>query len=185
MPPPPTPPPPSGATARRRTRAVLEQLARPVAPRFAGRVVLVSGGGSGIGAAVALRVSTEGGAVAIADKRVDGARSVAQQITAAGGEAMALACDVAAEEEVKRAVGATVRRFGGIDAVFSSAGTAPPTGWLHEMAAADFEAVLRINLVGTFLVAKHALPHMMQRGRGSFVSTGTPAFGLGLGAMRD
>ena len=151
MPPPPTPPPPSGATARRRTRAVLEQLARPVAPRFAGRVVLVSGGGSGIGAAACRRIAAEGGAVAVADKRLATAQEVADEIELAGGRALALECDVSVEAEVERAVAQTVAAFGGIDAVFSNAGTSG-SGWLHETSVEDFEAVIRINLTGGFIV---------------------------------
>ena len=77
-------------------------------------------------------------------------------------------------QEIADAVAATVAKFGGIDAVFSNAGTSG-TGWIHDTSVADFEAIIRINLVGGFIVAKHTLPEMMDRGGGAFVSTGSIA----------
>ena len=168
--------PASGAMgkAAQRTQEVLSTLQRPVAPRFADRVAFVTGGGSGIGAAACRRIAAEGGAVAVADKRLTTAQEVADEIEREGGRALALECDVSVEAEVERAVAQTVAAFGGIDAVFSNAGTSG-SGWLHETSVEDFEAVIRINLTGGFIVAKHTLPILMERGGGSFVATGSIA----------
>ena len=157
-----------------RTRAVIEKLQRPVAARFADRVVFVTGGGSGIGAATCIRLAAEGGAIAVVDKRLATAQAIAEEITASGGRAIACAADVSVEEQIAAAVAATVAKFGGIDAVFSNAGTSG-SGWIHETSVADFEAIIKINLVGGFIVAKHTLPCLMERGGGAFVSTGSIA----------
>ena len=90
--------------AAQRTQEVLSTLQRPVAPRFADRVAFVTGGGSGIGAAACRRIAAEGGAVAVADKRLATAQEVADEIERAGGRALALECDVSVEAEVERAV---------------------------------------------------------------------------------
>ena len=163
-----------GGKAVQRTQAVLERLQRPVAPRFAGRSVFVTGGGSGIGAAACVRIAAEGGSIAVVDKRLDTAQAVADEITASGGSAIALEADVAVEEDVAAAVAATVSKFGGIDAVFSNAGTSG-SGWIHETSVEDFERILKINLTGCFIVARHTLPYLMESGCGSFVSTGSIA----------
>ena len=78
---------------------MVEKLQRPVAARFAGRVIFVTGGGSGIGAATCIRLASEGGAVAVVDKRLATAQAVVDEIHAAGvGAAIALAADVSVEE---------------------------------------------------------------------------------------
>ncbi len=142
--------------------------------RLVGRRAFVTGGGSGIGRATALRLADEGAAVAIADKRAEPAREAAEAITAAGGQALPLACDVSDESSVASSVAAAAEAFRGLDAVFANAGTAG-SGWIHETALEDWEAVLRVNLTGVFLTAKHTLPHLLAAGGGALVTTGSIA----------
>lgn len=137
-----------------------------------GRRAFVTGGGSGIGRATAFRLAAEGASVAVADIRAESAEAVAAEIEAGGGTALAVPTDVASEASIEGAVAETVRAFGGLDTVFANAGTAG-SGWLHELALDDWEAVLRINLTGTFLTAKHTIPHLLANDGGAIVTTGS------------
>lgn len=141
--------------------------------RLQDRVVVVTGGGSGIGRGACLRAAQEGARVAVADIRLDLARGVAQEITAEGGVAIAVACDVAAEDQVQALVQTTVDEFGGLWGMVANAGTAG-SGWIHETTLADWQFVLGVNLTGPFLCAKYGLPHMMTDG-GSFIVTSSIA----------
>jgi NAD(P)-dependent dehydrogenase (short-subunit alcohol dehydrogenase family) len=138
--------------------------------RLEGRRVVVTGGGSGIGRAAVQRLAEEGARVAVIDKRLP----LAEESAADAEGAIALACDVGDEGEVARAVSQAVGEFGGLDGVFANAGTAG-TGWIHEIALADWESVLRVNLTGAFLTAKHTIPHLLDAGGGSVVTTGSVA----------
>jgi 3-oxoacyl-[acyl-carrier protein] reductase len=142
--------------------------------RLAGRRAFVTGGGSGIGRAAAIRLAAEGAAVAVADKRAESAEAVADEIAAAGGRALALACDVGEEKQVASAVERAAGAFGGLDSVLANAGTAG-AGWIHETTLEDWEAVLRVNLTGVFLTAKHTIPHLLAAGGGAIVTTGSIA----------
>ncbi len=142
--------------------------------RLVGRRVVITGGGSGIGAGAALRIAAEGAAVAVLDKRLEIARDISETILEAGGEAVALGCDVSKEDEVAAAVSAAAECFGGLDGLFANAGTAA-SGWIHETKLEDWEAVLRVNLTGVFLAAKHCLPHFIEAGGGAVVTTGSIA----------
>ena len=151
------------------------------AGRLEGRRAFVTGGGSGIGRAAAVRLATEGAVVAVCDKRAASAEAAALAIRESGGEAIGLGCDVSSEGDVEDAVGAAVAAFGGVDAVFANAGTAG-AGWIHETTLADWDAVLGVNLTGVFLTAKHTLPHLIAAGGGAVVTTGSIAsFVIGAG----
>ncbi|MBI1340357.1 SDR family oxidoreductase [bacterium] len=142
--------------------------------RHRGRSFVVTGAGSGIGEATALRLCAEGAAVTLADIRPSLADAVAARLTAAGGQAQALACDVSDEASVADLVAAAVRRFGPPDGFYANAGTAA-SGWIHETALQDWQRVLAVNLTGAFLCAKHVLPHFLERGSGVFLTTGSIA----------
>ncbi len=142
--------------------------------RLVGRRAIVTGGGSGIGRAASIRLAAEGARVAVLDKRGELADATAAAIKDAGGESIALACDVSSEAEVASAVDGASQAFGGLDSLFANAGTAG-AGWIHETALEDWEAVLRVNLTGVFLAAKHTIRHMLEAGGGAVVTTGSIA----------
>ena len=108
------------------------------------------------------------------DKRLALAEAVVDEITAAGGEAIALDCDVADEAQVAAATEATIDRFGSITGLLANAGTAG-SGWIHETSVEDWQFVLGVNLTGPFLCSKHVIPHMLEAGTGSIVMTASIA----------
>ncbi|MCP4755098.1 MAG: SDR family NAD(P)-dependent oxidoreductase, partial [Proteobacteria bacterium] len=142
--------------------------------RLKEKVVIVTGGGSGIGKGACERIAEEGGAVGVLDVRKDLAVQVAEQINAEGGRAIPLACDVSDESQVETAVAETVDAFGSLYGLVANAGTAG-SGWIHETTLEDWQFVLGINLTGPFLCAKHSIPHMLEAGSGSIVVTSSIA----------
>ena len=136
--------------------------------RLAGRVMLVTGGGGGLGRAMAEGFAREGAAVAVTDVNLEGARSVARGIEERGGRAVALALDVTSEEQVERGVAEAVRALGRLDVAVSNAGVqhiAPLTGF----AFADWRRVLSIHLDGGFLLTRAAMRHWEAAGKGGLL----------------
>jgi NAD(P)-dependent dehydrogenase (short-subunit alcohol dehydrogenase family) len=142
--------------------------------RFAGRVVLVTGAGSGIGEATALRFGREGAAVAAADLAAEAAERTAETIRRAGGRALALAADVSRAADCRRLVDETVRQLGGLDILVNNAGIGA-VGTVLETDEATFEKVLDVNVKGTFLLSKAALPGMIAKKAGVIVNTASIA----------
>jgi NAD(P)-dependent dehydrogenase (short-subunit alcohol dehydrogenase family) len=127
------------------------------------QVALVTGGGTGIGAAVARRLAAEGYEVAVAGRRAGPIEEVAAEI-----DGLAVVADTAAAADAARAVGETVERFGGLDALVLNAGIGG-VGSLLDLEPEVFEDVLRVNVTGAFLTARAAIPHLLER-RGAIVS---------------
>lgn len=140
--------------------------------RLAGRRAIVTGGGSGIGRASALRLAREGALVFVTDVREGLAESTASDIREAGGRAESARCDVASEDDVAKVTTAAAQAFGGLDVLVAAAGIATQ-GLIHELSLEDWELVLRVNLTGMFLAAKHVVPHMISAGGGSIVTIGS------------
>jgi NAD(P)-dependent dehydrogenase (short-subunit alcohol dehydrogenase family) len=128
--------------------------------RFEGRAALVTGAASGIGRATTLRLAREGARVAAADVRTEPLAGLAAELGGSGGSVLALACDVADETSVARAVASAVKRLGGLDVLCNIAGVLR-FDHTHELALEDWNRVLAVNLTGTFLVTKAALPHLL------------------------
>ena len=133
--------------------------------RFAGKVLLVTGGGSGLGAATAERFAAEGGSVAVAD--LDGA--AAEGVAARLPSAVPLTCDVADEGSVEAAVAGAVEALGRLDCVFNSAGFVRFTP-IEELTLAEWNRMLAVHLTGTFLVCRAALPRLREAGGGAIVN---------------
>src|SRR2546430_798285 len=130
------------------------------APRLEGRVALVTGGGSGMGRASAVRLAQEGAAVAAPDVRMDAATAVAGEIRAFDGRSLAVECNVVDELSVQGAVAAAVETFGRLDSLVACAGVMIPRS-THEITLEDWYAVINVNLTGVFLPVKHAIPHLL------------------------
>lgn len=143
--------------------------------RFEGKIVIVTGAASGIGRASALRFAAEGASVVCAD-RAEAARETAEMIADRGGRAEAIEIDAGDEGDVKRAVALAVERFGGLDVAFANAGiTGGEEGGIFDATAETWAEVLRVNLIGPFLMIKHAAPRILERGRGAIICTASVA----------
>ncbi len=147
--------------------------------------VLVTGGGSGIGRATAERAAREGAAVAVVDRAAENAAQTARIVSDAGGRAIAYSCDVGDDEQVADVVARAGRDLGRITGVVTSAGIfhGPDLQLAHQVTVDDFVHVLRVNLVGTFAVIKHALPMLIDGGGAIVTIASTAAIrGHGFGA---
>ncbi|WP_040811122.1 SDR family NAD(P)-dependent oxidoreductase [Nocardia concava] len=146
--------------------------------RFDGRRVVITGAGSGIGRATVHRILAEGGRVVGADVNEAGLAETAKQAAENGNadRLTTLAIDIAEEESVKVGVAAAVENLGGIDALINAAGILR-SAHTHEMPLADFNRIITVNLTGTFLMIKEALPRLLESDKGVIVNfTSTSAF---------
>lgn len=125
--------------------------------RYTDRRVLITGGGSGIGQATVLRILDEGGHVVAADISEAGLKDTVAKAEPHGARLTTVVMDVASEPSVKESVAAAVGALGGLDAVVNAAGILRSVHFL-ETTLAEFEQVLRINLIGTFLVIRESIP---------------------------
>jgi len=149
--------------------------------RLDGKRAIITGAGSGIGRASALRFAEEGAAVVAADLAEESVAETVRQIEQAGGRAAAAVLDAGDEDAVAGLVGDCVAEFGGLDAFFANAGVSGGLTPLLELTAEDWLPVLRVNLLGPFLAIKHAAAPMREAGGGSIVCTASVA-GLRAGA---
>jgi meso-butanediol dehydrogenase/(S,S)-butanediol dehydrogenase/diacetyl reductase len=143
--------------------------------RLVGRTALITGAGSGIGAACAQRLATEGAKVAVVDISGKDAERVASRITEAGGEAMPLVADVTQCDQVQAAVDETVRAYGRLDILHANAGVTPCLVPVGECPEESWRHVLDVNLTGVFLCVKAALPVMRKQKRGVLLATASMA----------
>ncbi|NML49513.1 SDR family oxidoreductase [Streptomyces sp. R302] len=129
--------------------------------RYEGRRALVTGGGSGIGQATVLRMLAEGGRVVAADISEDGLKDTVAKAGDAAGRLSTVLVNVADEESVRAGVAAAVTALGGLDVLVNAAGVLR-SSHTHETSLDSFEQVLRINLTGTFLVIREAIPALLE-----------------------
>jgi NAD(P)-dependent dehydrogenase (short-subunit alcohol dehydrogenase family) len=138
--------------------------------RFVSKVVLVTGGGSGIGRAAALAFAAEGATVAVAGRSAEPLAQTVKLVEAAGGVASAVPADVTSEDEVAGMVATVVGRHGGLHVAFNNAGLLVPGG-VADLSAADWGRAVDVNLTGVWLSMKHEIAHMRGHGGGAIVNT--------------
>ena len=141
-------------------------------PRMNGKIALVTGGGGGIGRCVAQMFAAEGASVAIAEIRAEAGAETAQLITSAGGRAISVETDVTDPESVGRAVAQTVAAFGGLNVLYNNAGGEnQKDSTLTDVTFDHFWKTIRLDLFGTFLCSRLAIPEMRRSGGGSIINT--------------
>ena len=133
-----------------------------MARRFDNKVVWITGGGSGIGRALALAFAKEGAAVAVSGRREDRLQEVVQELETAGAKGLAVRCDVTDEASVAEAIRKVVRTLGGLDVAVANAGFSV-AGRIEKLSAADWRRQLDVNVIGTAMTARYALPHLRER----------------------
>ncbi|WP_398480664.1 SDR family NAD(P)-dependent oxidoreductase [Tardiphaga sp.] len=148
--------------------------------RLAGKSVVITGAGSGIGRAAAQLFAREGAQLIIVD-RSDSIHETAKLVTDAGGTAQAVSADAGSESDVKAFIDKAVSSYGKLDAIWANAGVSGGLVPLLEQTVDQWQEILRINLIGPFLAIKHSMPHMTKQGFGSIVLTASVA-GLKSGA---
>jgi meso-butanediol dehydrogenase/(S,S)-butanediol dehydrogenase/diacetyl reductase len=149
--------------------------------RLSGKAALITGGGTGIGSACALAFVAEGARVAICGRRKELLDAVAKKIVAAGGECFAVECDVTVRASVDAAVSAAVRALGRLNILVNNAGQSF-VGTVEQTTDEDWDRMLAVNLTGTFMVSRAALPELWKAGGGAIVNIGSY---LGLTAFKD
>jgi len=138
---------------------------------FHNKVVWITGGGSGIGRALALEFARSGARVAVSGRRREKLEDTVVEIKSAGGEGLAVTCDVTDEESIREAVAQVVSTWGGLDVAVANAGYAV-NGRIEALEAEKLRHQLDTNVVGAAMTAKHALPALrLARGRMVFVSS--------------
>jgi NAD(P)-dependent dehydrogenase (short-subunit alcohol dehydrogenase family) len=155
--------------------------------RLDGKIAIITGAASGIGKATARRVAAEGARTVVADRNGAGAKEVADAITAAGGEAIAVGADLGEGDSVRAMVDAAMTAYGGLDILHNNAAATHLAATRDlPVSAADpdvWDEMMRVNLRGAMLAIQAAAPHMIARGGGSVINT---ASGSGLaGDMRN
>lgn len=148
--------------------------------RFQGKSIIVTGAGSGIGRAAALLFAAEGGKVVVADKS-ETAHETARMIAEAGGEASAIEMDAGIEDDVVRTIALACDSFGGLDIAFANAGISGGLANIFDTDSELIAEVLRVNVIGPYLMIKHAAPRIAERGGGALILTASVA-GLRSGA---
>lgn len=129
-----------------------------------GKVAFITGGSSGIGAASARHLASMGARVALVSRTEDDVQMIAQDITTSGGKAIAISADVSQPDDVQDAISQTVDRWGRLDFVVANAGINGVWAPLEDLTPDDWDKTLDINLKGTFLTVKYAVPHLKKQG---------------------
>ena len=137
---------------------------------FAGRTVVITGAGKGLGRTTALMFAEQGARVVLNGRSPQPIESLAEEIRSAGGESLAVTGDVASSADWVALLDQTVARFGRVDALVNNAGIMGSASALCKIDEAEFDAVMATNVRGTWLGMKHAIPRMLATGGGSIVN---------------
>jgi NAD(P)-dependent dehydrogenase (short-subunit alcohol dehydrogenase family) len=136
-----------------------------------GRVALITGGGSGIGEAAAKLMAQEGAKVVVVGRTQEKLDTTVADIHQAGGEGLALSTDISKPDQVKNLMQQVNDHWGRLDIVFAHAGINGVWAPLEELEPEDWQKTININLTGTYLTVKHAVPYMKPQGGGSVIIT--------------
>ena len=134
------------------------------------KVALITGAGSGIGKAAAVLLAKEGAKIAALGRTEDELNEVVAQIQQAGGEAMPVVADISETEEMQQAVQQVINQWGRLDIVFANAGINGVWAPIEELEPEEWDKTIKVNLKGTFLTVKYAVPHLKKQG-GSVIIT--------------
>lgn len=146
--------------------------------RLDGKSAIITGATGGIGEATARLFLDEGAKVMLVGRSSEKLRATQERLN--GGDSLAhFICDAADEAKIAAAIGETAKMFGGLDVMFANAGTEGRTKPLDQMSYAEFEDVLRTNVLGVFVAMKHAIAPMKTRGGGSIIATSSIAGQVG------
>jgi A-factor type gamma-butyrolactone 1'-reductase (1S-forming) len=156
--------------------------ASPDGKRLSGKVAVVTGASSGIGAATARALARLGASVVLAARRVDRLEAIAREIEAAGGHAVPLATDAAKAPDLKRMVEVAVETYGRLDFAVNNAGITGHGAFL-DMAVEDFDRTMATNLRGVFLAMQAEIPAMLKSGSGAIVNVSSVAAVVGFPGM--
>jgi NAD(P)-dependent dehydrogenase (short-subunit alcohol dehydrogenase family) len=149
-----------------------------------GKSAVITGAGSGVGRASALRFAEEGARVIVADLQLEGAKETVRQIEAAGGTAVTVECDVSQDAQVADMIAAAVEHFGRLDILFNNVGISTPRPGLlfEDHTVDDFDRLVAVNLRSVFLGCKHAVIQFKKQGDGGVIlNTGSAAGLVGWG----
>jgi NAD(P)-dependent dehydrogenase (short-subunit alcohol dehydrogenase family) len=138
--------------------------------KMEGKVAIVTGGGRGIGEAIALAFAREGARLAIASRTQTDLEQVAAQIRRMGGQVQVICTDVSRRDDVLRLVEATLTTYGQIDILVNAAGVYGPIGLMWDIDVDEWIQAVQINLIGTFICCHTVLPHMIGRRQGKIVN---------------
>lgn len=139
-----------------------------------GKVVVITGASSGLGEAAARLLSAQGASVVLGARRADRLRSLAEELTANGGKALAVVTDVTRLDQVKALVDAAVQTFGRIDVMINNAGLMP-SSLLERLRVEDWDRMVDVNLKGVLYGIAAALPYMKQQKSGHFINVSSVA----------
>jgi len=148
---------------------------------FENKVVIITGGASGIGRSSAIAFTRQGAKVVIADMQ-DGAGTL-ELIKKEGGEGIFIKCDVSQDKEVKEMVDTTIKTYGRLDFGVNNAGTEGVQTSLQDLSEKDWDRTININLKGVWLCMKYEIPHILQQGKGAIVNTSSIAGVIGFANM--
>ena len=149
---------------------------------FTGKVVVVTGGTSGIGKETALAFAREGAKVVVAGRREAEGRAVIDEVRKAGGDGFFVQVDVAKESDIKRLIDETVGRYGRLDVAFNNAGV-EWAGSTADATEADYRRVFDINVWGVLAAMKHEIPAMLKTGGGAVINTTSGLGHVGMAGM--
>jgi NAD(P)-dependent dehydrogenase (short-subunit alcohol dehydrogenase family) len=143
--------------------------------RLKGRRAVITGSGSGIGRASAIRFANEGASVLVVGRSIENTHQTVEKIRGAGGIAVAMVTDASVESNVAEIVSRCLAEFGGLDVFFSNIAIPGTNTPLLEQTVQEWEDVYRINTISCFLAVKHAGAHMVAQGSGSIILTSSAA----------